>query len=455
VAQIRFLAELGVAILLFLVGLKLDWRLVRALGPVAVATGLGQVAFTSGFGFLIGLAVGLDVVTSIYVAVALTFSSTIIIVKLLSDKRELETLHGRIALGFLIVQDIVVVLAMVVLSTLGVGKAESNAWDLLGVLAGMLGMIVALALFVRYAAEPIMARFARTPELLVIFAISWAAAASALGDIVGFGKELGGLAAGVSLGSTTYREMVAARLAALRDFLLLFFFLSVGTTLDLSTLGQDLGSAAIFSLFVLVGNPLIVVVIMGVMGYRARTGFLCGLTVAQISEFSLIFMAMGFTLGHVDESAVGLVTIVGLLTIALSVYMITYSHQLYEWAKPFLAPLDFGRRRAGIDTAALEAPGRSLIRPLTDGVEALELVESLEPDIVITEILVPGLDGLSLCRRVKTAMNQVKVLVFSILAAEGRAREAGADAFLHKPLEEKSLVVTVQKLLSMEREAVP
>ncbi|MFP4125179.1 MAG: cation:proton antiporter [Alphaproteobacteria bacterium] len=350
VAQITFLAELGVALLLFLVGLTLDWRLVRQLGPVAVATGLGQVAFTAGIGFVLGLALGLDMVTSFYVAVALTFSSTIIIVKLLSDKRELETLHGRIALGFLIVQDIVVVVAMVGLSTLGVGTGGKGG-DLLAVIAGLVGLVAGLLVFVRWLAEPLTARFARTPELLVIFAIGWAAAAAAVGDLVGIGKELGGLAAGVSLGSTTYRDMISARLSALRDFLLLFFFLYIGTTLDLDTLGADTGRAVVFSLFVLIGNPLIVVVIMGAMGYRVRTGFLCGLTVAQISEFSLIFMAMGLALGHVDEAAVGLVTLVGLVTIAASVYMITYSHELYAWAKPALAIFDFSlkRERAGED----------------------------------------------------------------------------------------------------------
>jgi Kef-type K+ transport system membrane component KefB len=339
-AQIEFLAELGIALLLFLVGLKLDWRLVRTLGPVALATGLGQVAFTAGFGFLIGLALGLDAVTSLYVAVALTFSSTIIIVKLLTDKRELETLHGRIAIGFLIVQDLVVVLAMVALSTFGVGTGEAGPGGLAGVIGGMAAMAVLLVLFVRYAAEPLMRRFAGTPELLVIFAIGWAAAAASLGDFVGFGKELGGLAAGVSLGSTTYREMVSARLAPLRDFLLLFFFLSIGAALDLSTLGDDIGRAVVFSVFVLIGNPLIVVFIMAAMGYRARTGFLAGLTVAQISEFSLIFMAMGLSLGHVSQAAVGLVTLVGIVTIALSVYMITYSAELYEWARPLLDPID-------------------------------------------------------------------------------------------------------------------
>jgi Kef-type K+ transport system membrane component KefB len=347
--QIGFLAELGVASLLFLVGLKLDWRLVRTLGPVALATGLGQVLFTSVIGFLIGLALGLDAVTSLYVAVALTFSSTIIIVKLLSDKRELETLHGRIALGFLIVQDIVVVIAMVALSIVGVGT-EADGTPL-GAIASILGSLllasIALALFMRFAADWLTARFARVPELLVIFAIGWAAAAAAAGEAIGIGKEIGGLAAGVSLGSTPYREMISARLASIRDFLLLFFFLSVGTMLDVTTLGQDVGRAIVFSLFVLIGNPLIVVAIMAWMGYRARTGFLAGLTVAQISEFSLIFMAMGLSLGHVGEEAVGLVTLVGLVTIATSVYMITYSHQLYDRMKPFLRPFDFGRHREG------------------------------------------------------------------------------------------------------------
>ncbi len=353
VEQIDFFAELGVTLLLFLVGLKLDWRLVRALGPVALATGLGQVGFTSVFGFLICLGLGLDAVTSLYVAVALTFSSTIIIVKLLTDKRELETLHGRIALGFLIVQDIVVVLAMAVLSTLGIGAAsESGALaDIFGIVAALIAVIVGLALFVRHVADPLMTRFAQTPELVVIFAIGWAAAAAAVGDMIGLGKELGGLAAGMSLGSTPFRDMISARMTALRDFLLLFFFLSIGATFDIAELSGELWGAVVLSVFVLVGNPLIVLLIMSWMGYTTRTGFLAGLTVAQISEFSLIFMAMGLTLGHVDSSAVGLVTLVGLVTIATSVYMITYSHQLHEWMKPLLKPFEFGHRREAMTHA--------------------------------------------------------------------------------------------------------
>lgn len=336
-AQIDLLAELGIAVLLFLVGIKLDVKLIRSLGAVSLMTGLGQVAFTSVFGYLIGLAVGLDHLTSLYVAVALTFSSTIIIVKLLSDKREIDSLHGQIALGFLIVQDLVVVIAMIVLSAIGIGAAGGHGeGSVLTVFVSGAALVALVVVFVRYLATPLTERLAKAPELLVVFAIAQAAVFAAIGEIVGLGKEVGGLLAGVSLASTPYRETIAARLAPLRDFLLLFFFIALGATLDLSLLGANIFAAVVFSLFVLIGNPLIVLAIMGAMGYRKRTGFLAGLTVAQISEFSLIFVAMGVTIGHVREDALGLVTMVGLVTIAMSTYMITYSHTLFAFFEPLL-----------------------------------------------------------------------------------------------------------------------
>ena len=363
--QIDLLSELGIAVLLFLVGIKLDVKLVRSLGKVALLTGLGQVLFTSVFGYLIGLALGLGSVTSLYVAVALTFSSTIIIVKLLSDKREIDSLHGQIALGFLIVQDIVVVLAMIVLSAIGIGAIEGGGHgggSVLSVLASGAAMLALVVLFVRYIADPLTERLARAPELLVIFAIAMAAMFAAIGDFVGLGKEVGGLLAGIALASTPYRETIAARLAPLRDFLLLFFFIALGATLDLSLLGTHVTGVIIFSLFVLIGNPLIVLVIMGTMGYRKRTGFLAGLTVAQISEFSLIFIAMGVSIGHVTEDALGLVTMVGLVTIATSTYMITYSHQLYAVFEPLLGIFERkGTPREPSDASTHQARGYQLI----------------------------------------------------------------------------------------------
>ncbi|SFD82783.1 cation:proton antiporter [Roseivivax sediminis] len=364
-AQIALLSELGIAVLLFLVGIKLDVKLIRSLGVVSVITGLGQVAFTAFFGYLIGLSLGLEHVTSIYVTVALTFSSTIIIVKLLSDKREIDALHGQIALGFLIVQDLVVVLAMIVLSAIGIGAPDHGGrggGSIVTVLASGVAMVAAVVLFVRYLATPLTERLARAPELLVIFAIALASMFAAIGDVVGLGKEVGGLMAGVALASTPYRETIAARLAPLRDFLLLFFFIALGATLDLSLLGTHVIGAVVFSLFVLVGNPLIVLAIMGSMGYRKRTSFLAGLTVAQISEFSLIFVAMGVSLGHVTDDALGLVAMVGLVTIAASTYMITYSQRLYVLFEPLLGVFERkGTPREPSEAGAHAASGYKVI----------------------------------------------------------------------------------------------
>ena len=342
-SEIELLAEIGVTVLLFVVGLKLDMRLVRHLGPVALATGLGQLTFTIIFGFLIGLGLGMDWVKATYVAVALTFSSTIIIVKLLSDKREIDSLHGRIAMGFLIVQDIAVVIAMMVVGSMSASEgidAEQTGMLVLSIVAKLAAAIVLVAVMMRYILPRLMELLARSPELLLVFAIAWGTSLAALGDMIGFSKEVGAFLAGFSLASTRYREAVNARLTSVRDFLLLFFFVHLGSQLEFAALGQELGAALIFALFVLIGNPLIVMIIMGLMGYRRRTGFLAGLTVAQISEFSIIFVAMGIALGHVDDNTLGLITLVGIVTITMSTYMILYSSKLYDWLAPYLRPFE-------------------------------------------------------------------------------------------------------------------
>lgn len=341
--QVALLAEIGVTVLLFVVGLKLDLHHVRHIGAVALATGLGQLAFTIVFGFVLILLLGKGVMEAIYVAVALTFSSTIIIVKLLSDKRELDSLHGRIAVGFLIVQDIAVVLAMMAMSAL---RGADDA-DMLAVAGSLVLRLTAAAvlmvLLMRYVLPRLVEAMAPSQELLLVFAIAWGTGLAALGEWAGFSKEAGAFMAGFSLASTSYREAMNARLTSIRDFMLLFFFIDLGAKLDFSTLGAELWPAVALSFFVLIGNPLIVMVIMGYMGYRKRTGFLAGLTVAQISEFSIVFVAMGISLGHVGVEALGLTTLVGLVTITLSTYMILYSHRLYERLSPWLGV--FERRR--------------------------------------------------------------------------------------------------------------
>lgn len=336
-SEIDLLAKTGIALLLFTVGLKLDLHVIRTMGPVALATGLGQVFFTSVIGYALCLALGFAHLASIYVAVALTFSSTIIIVKLLSDKRELDSLHGRIAVGFLIVQDLVVVVVMIALTSFGAGQRGNWTQELLLVIVKGVGLLIVLGLMMRFVLPPLFQRAARSTELLAGLAISWAVTMAAVGEWLGLSKEVGAFLAGVSLAPLPHREALGSRLVGLRDFLLLFFFVDLGANLNLIAFGSQIVPALVLSLFVLIGNPLIVMAIMRVMGYRKRTGFLAGLTVAQISEFSLMLGTLGKSLGHIDGDVLGLITMVGLITITLSTYLILYAHPLYERLAPALA----------------------------------------------------------------------------------------------------------------------
>lgn len=337
-SEIELFARLGIALLLFVVGLRLDLHVIRSVGPVALASGLGQVLFTTVIGYGLSLALGMSPTVALYVAVALTFSSTIIIIKLLSDKREVETLHGRIAIGFLIVQDIVVVLVMIALTAFGGASSSGNIGsEAIAILGKGVLMLASTALLMRFVLPWLLPRIATSSELLLLFSIAMAVLGAAAGDSLGFSKEVGAFLAGVSLASTPYREQIAARLVSLRDFLLIFFFIELGAAIDLYHLGSQLPSALLLSVFVLIGNPLIVMGIMGFMGYRRRTGFLAGLTVAQISEFSLVLAALGLSLGHLSDETVGLIALVGLITISASTYMILYSHPLYQRLSGYLS----------------------------------------------------------------------------------------------------------------------
>ncbi len=398
---LELLAEIGIAVLLFLVGLKLDLHLIRTTGPVALVTGLGQVAFTSIVGFGIALALGMDPTAALYVAVALTFSSTIIIVKLLSDKREIEELHGRIALGFLIVQDIVVVLVMIALSVFGADTGQSLSGEIITLLLSATGFLVAFVVMVKWVLPWILHRVAGSQELLLVFAVAWAVAVAAVSEWLGFSTEVGAFLAGFALASTPFREAIGASLTPLRDFLLLFFFIELGAGLDFSTIGGQIPAAILLSAFVLIGNPVIVLVIMGIMGYRKRVGFLAGLTVAQISEFSLIFVALGLQLGHIGDETVGLVTLVGVVTIGLSTYLILYSHPIYDRLEPLLSVFERSEPTKGDDSDEATHPdvivygygrfGRNLAKGLHDAGQRV-LVVDWDPVAATTDQPEDGLD---------------------------------------------------------------
>lgn len=338
--EIALLSKLGISILLFIVGLKLDLSLIKNLGTVAMTIGSVQIITTIGLSFAICMMLGITTDMAVLISIALAFSSTIIIVKLLSDKKEIDSLHGQIALGVLIIQDLVVVVSMMVLATLGGAESGDNGVSiteaLLQVAMYAVILLVLVGLFMKFAALTVVSYMAKLPELLLCFAIAWAVMLAALCDMLGLSKELGGLMAGVSLASTPYREAIISRLASLRDFLLLFFFIALGTQIDLALLGGQIIPALILSVFVMLFKPLIIMTMAGVLGYRKRTSFLAGLSLGQISEFSLIFIAMAASLGMADQETLGLVTMVALITIGISTYLLSLSHMICAWVDPYI-----------------------------------------------------------------------------------------------------------------------
>lgn len=325
---INVFSEMGIAFLLFIVGLHLSPKVLKHVGKISLITGIGQIIFTSLIGYLIGKLLGFSIITSIYIAIALTFSSTIIIMKLLSDKDALEKLYGKISIGFLLVQDLVAILILIVISSLASGAGASNIL-FSTIIRGV--FLVAVLIPISYYILPRLSDFfAKSQELLFIFAISWGLGLSLLFLYAGFSIEVGALIAGVMLSISPYSFEISSKLKPLRDFFIISFFIILGSQMAFGDISHLIFPAVIFSLFILIGNPLIVIILMGALGYSKKTGFMAGLTVAQISEFSLILIALGVKIGHLTQEILSFVTMIGLLTIAGSTYLIIYSDAIFK-----------------------------------------------------------------------------------------------------------------------------
>jgi len=336
--DLKTFIDLGVALLLFMVGLSLNPRIVSEVGWPSLATGLGQILFTMFFGYGIAILLGFSSVVALYLAIAFTFSSTVIIMRLLQERGDENTLYGRISIGFLIVQDIVAMMILIIVSLFSqVGNAGSSLNEAISLAIFSFGLIIIGVWVLAYFIIPkIDSFFAKDTETLVLFSLAIAFCLAGLFQFFNFSMEMGALLAGIALASSPYQREIASRVKPLRDFFLIIFFIALGFKLLPSGGVIPLIPVFIFSLFILIGNPLIVLIIMRYLGYSLRTGFMAGLTVAQISEFSLILIALGVSLGHLNSSIMSMAVLVGLITIIGSSYMIANADKIYSYLYPWL-----------------------------------------------------------------------------------------------------------------------
>ncbi|MFH0779857.1 MAG: cation:proton antiporter [Parcubacteria group bacterium] len=323
-------SHIGVALLLFIVGLGLKPRMIKEIGKVAVIAGFAQIIITTFFGFLIARMFGLAPVVSFYVGIALAFSSTIIILRVLYNKQEQDSLYGRISIGILLLQDAVALLLFLILPS----AVKIGSGDFLSVIGLMILKIVAVCLIVylliKFAVPRVDKVFADNRELLFLFSIGVCFVFAALFYELQFSMELGALAAGVMLSVSPSQREIASRLSSLRDFFLIIFFIVLGANVYSSDIVANFKFIAIFTLFVLIGEPIIMFFIMRFLKYTIKTSLFTGLITAQISEFSLILIGLGIGLGQVPASVLGPITIVGIITIAISSYFVSYNAQIYN-----------------------------------------------------------------------------------------------------------------------------
>ncbi|MFU8892748.1 MAG: cation:proton antiporter [Luteolibacter sp.] len=337
-AALELISETGIALLLFLVGLELSFNKIRDVGKVAIAAGIGQVLFTAAGGYVLCWLLGFSLMEGLFLATALTFSSTVVVVKLLDEKGELDSLYGRIAVGIFLVQDLVVIVILTFLAGMQAGEnldAGAVAFGLVKAFGGMT-LLLGLSLLASRYLLPVPFRWAaRTPDMLLVWALSWCFLLVLAAHAFGLSLEVGAFLAGLSLAQLPYNDDLRRRVHPLMNLFIAVFFVSLGVQMDASGAAAYWWPTLVLALFVLIGNPFIFLVIITRMGYTARTSFLTSVTVAQISEFSFIFAGMGLASGLIGTEIMSIVALVGVVTIAVSAYMILYNQGLYRYFERF------------------------------------------------------------------------------------------------------------------------
>lgn len=375
-------AQFGVILLLFIIGLNLNFNHLRSIGKVSFITGLGQVIFTAGIGTALLLAMNMQLTPALYLAVAITFSSTIIIMKLLSDKKDTDTIYGRYTIGLMLVQDVIAVILVIALGMMqGEGGGGSMTIALLIVKLAL--ALAGLYLISRYFLPKVLDKIADSSELLFLFTLAWCFGVASALYMLGFSLEIGAIVSGIALSSSPYQLEIGSRIKPLRDFFLILFFIVLGSEMGISSIGSILMPATILSLFILIGNPLILYILFRKLKFTRRNSFLAGLTAAQVSEFGFVILFAGRQAGHLQGNEGAIFTAVAIATIFTSSYLISYNEQIYRFLLPFFRL--FGQDKYRQDDRAAENYDAWIIGYHRIGMKVAEAMNDLKTNFCVVD----------------------------------------------------------------------
>jgi Kef-type K+ transport system membrane component KefB len=376
--SIRTVSEVGLILLLFIIGLEMDLKKLLTAGKPVLVAGILQFPLCCALGLAFFLPFGLRASGGdfglLYMAVCLALSSTMIVVKLLYDKFELDTLPGRITLGVLVFQDVWAILFLAIQPSL----LRPEIATLLGSLVKG-ALLVALSLLISKTILPrLFNAVAKVPELVLVGSLAWCFVVSAAADAAGLSREMGALIAGVSISTFPYNMDVVAKVISVRDFFVTLFFVALGMQIPMPRL-DVLGLALLASVFLVLSRFVVVTPLLRKLHLGHRASLLPSINLAQMSEFSIVIAAIGLAENHIEQRTVSVLILVFALTAVTSTYLIEYSHRLQDVLADWL-------RRAGLpdfDATPEDAPaapthaGRDVVL-LGFFVEASALVHELE-----------------------------------------------------------------------------
>ncbi len=333
---ITTMSEIGIAFLLFIVGLEMNFKKLKDVSLVAGLGGTIRSVSMFSLGFVIALILGFVTKEALYIGIIIAFSSTMVVIKLISDKRELDTLHGRIVVGILLLEDILAILALSLLTSL---NGNSFMAVIFALIKGML-LLIAIWALTKFVFPAIFKVSAKNQELLFLSSISACFLLSIMAYYLSFSIAIGAFLAGLSLANLPYNFAIIGKVRSLRDFFATIFFVSLGMELMLDQIKQIIVPLLILLGLVIIIKPFITMFICSFFGYKRRISFLTSIHLAQVSEFSLIIVAQGLLLGHISRSIFTLTILVAIITMVSTSYFIQFDNSIYSKFKKFLKPFD-------------------------------------------------------------------------------------------------------------------
>ena len=333
--EIELISEIGLILLLFIIGLEIDLKKLAKAGKSVILTGILQVPISFAIGWfvlwLIGFTNADGQYSLLYLAFAIAISSTMIVVKLLYDKSELDTLPGRITLGVLVFQDIWAIIFLAVQPNL----LDPQISILLGSFGKGVGLVILCLLMSKYVLPKFFYSIAKLPELILVASLAWCFLVCGLAQYAGLSKEMGALIAGVSISTFPYNLDVIAKVINIRDFFITLFFVALGMKIPVPTTNILVMAFAI-SFILMLTRFLSIYPILKSLKLGNRIALLPTINLSQISEFSLVICALGLSYGHISHDIVSFIVFTLVITATLSTYMIQGSHSIYVFLRSVL-----------------------------------------------------------------------------------------------------------------------